>query len=124
MSGRKKEVYKSSHWDVYFVLRDRLMDLQRSRSHTEADVGIDKFRHMLLAFISRKRFLEEKKKRRYSGINFESSKLDMSCLGDWSRIELNNSVHSRCTDIFTSYGFSDIASLRMSKGHVESQYGS
>jgi len=61
----------------------------------------------------------KKKKRRYSGINFESPKVDMGCLAVWSSIELSNGVHRRCTEIFTSYGFSDIASLRMSKGHVE-----
>lgn len=81
-------------------------------------MGIDKFRHMGFGLYNYKEISRGKKKKK--DINFKSSKLDMRCLADWSIIELNNSVHSRCTDIFASYGFSGIASLRMSKGHVES----
>lgn len=47
----------------------------------------------------------------------------MRCLADWSNIELNDRVHSRCTDILTLYVFSDTASLSMSSDDVEKIIG-
>lgn len=68
------------------------MDPERSRYCTGTDIYIDNYTDMLFDLYNYKEIYRKEKKKK-------------SVL-----------IHSRFTDIFTLYGFSDIASWRISKG--------
>lgn len=71
-----------------FVLLERSVDLYRPRCHTKADVAVD--RDTCFFSFSNYKEIPRRGKRVfciYSDIYFESFKLTVRCLADWSSME-------------------------------------